>query len=155
RWSTPTTARRASSCTARRRAPPIAPASAGCTSRSRTPATRRSRSSSPKDERRAERGSRGLEASAASRLAEPSEARREGTTMRVLLVTAEEMRALDREVIDRRGVPGVALMETAGRGVAQVIAELVDASAARVAVFAGPGNNGGDGFVAARHLAGR
>jgi NAD(P)H-hydrate epimerase len=72
-----------------------------------------------------------------------------------LIVSAAQMRALDREVIDEVGVPGVVLMDAAGRGVAEVIASLVDAARAHVVVYAGSGNNGGDGFVAARHLANR
>lgn len=72
----------------------------------------------------------------------------------MLLVTAQEMRALDHQMIAEIGVPGVVLMESAGRGVADVIGRLKPALGA-VAVFAGRGNNGGDGFVTARHLAGR
>lgn len=73
----------------------------------------------------------------------------------MLVVTAEEMRRLDRETIEELGVPGVVLMETAGRGVVDVIARLVEVPGARVVVYAGPGNNGGDGFVVARHLRNR
>jgi NAD(P)H-hydrate epimerase len=72
-----------------------------------------------------------------------------------LVVTAAEMRALDRETIDTVGVPGVVLMESAGRGVVDVIARHYEVPRARVVVFCGPGNNGGDGFVVARHLANR
>ena len=72
-----------------------------------------------------------------------------------LLVTAAEMRALDGETIDAIGVPGVVLMESAGRGVVDVIASHYDVAHARVVAFCGPGNNGGDGFVVARHLANR
>jgi hydroxyethylthiazole kinase-like uncharacterized protein yjeF len=69
------------------------------------------------------------------------------------LVTADEMRAMDRETIDNRGVPGYDLMLRAGRGVAEVILEdFGDLEDARVVVLAGTGNNGGDGFVAARAL---
>jgi NAD(P)H-hydrate epimerase len=71
----------------------------------------------------------------------------------VLLVTAAEMRELDRHVIDQIGVPGVVLMDTAGRGVAELIASLVDLSRASVVIYAGTGNNGGDGFVVARLVA--
>jgi hydroxyethylthiazole kinase-like uncharacterized protein yjeF len=70
----------------------------------------------------------------------------------MLLVTAAEMRALDRETIDVLGVPGVVLMESAGRGVVDLIATTTELGKARVLAFCGPGNNGGDGFVIARHL---
>ncbi len=71
------------------------------------------------------------------------------------LVSSEEMRQLDRQVIEQIGVPGVVLMDAAGRGVADLIVRIVDVPRARVVVYAGAGNNGGDGFVAARHLANR
>ena len=66
------------------------------------------------------------------------------------VVTAIEMRALDRATIDEIGLPGAVLMETAGRAVAAAAAE--HAAGGHVAVVCGPGNNGGDGFVAARVL---
>ena len=69
------------------------------------------------------------------------------------VVTAEQMRHIDRVTIAERGVPGARLMERAGQAVADKIAEL--AEPCRVAVVAGKGNNAGDGFVVARHLAGR
>jgi len=71
------------------------------------------------------------------------------------VVTAAEMRELDRATIEEIGIPAFTLMETAGRAVADAaIAMLEDAGDARgpVAVVCGSGNNGGDGFVAARVL---
>ena len=68
------------------------------------------------------------------------------------LVTAAEMRALDRATIDA-GTPGERLMERAGAGVvAAMIARYGSLLGLRVLVLCGTGNNGGDGFVAARHL---
>src|SRR5689334_4841787 len=67
------------------------------------------------------------------------------------IVTAAEMRELDRVTIEELGVPGALLMEHAGKGVAEAAAALA-ARGARVAVVCGAGNNGGDGFVAARWL---
>ena len=70
------------------------------------------------------------------------------------VVTAAEMRELDRATIEEIGLPGVTLMETAGRGVAAAAARMVPAGG-RVAVVCGPGNNGGDGYVVARVLRGQ
>ena len=69
------------------------------------------------------------------------------------LLSTAEMALADRLAIEG-GVAGFALMESAGKAVAEAVAGLRP-SAGRVAVVAGPGNNGGDGFVAARHLAER
>ena len=68
------------------------------------------------------------------------------------LVTAAEMSAFERVVIDGFGVPALSLMESAGRAVA---AEVERMGASRVVVVAGTGNNGGDGLVAARTLLAR
>lgn len=67
------------------------------------------------------------------------------------IVTAEEMRAIDRATSGRFGVPSLTLMEHAGAAVADY-ALAHYASARRVVIFCGKGNNGGDGFVAARRL---
>lgn len=67
------------------------------------------------------------------------------------IVTAEEMRAIDRATSERFGVPSLALMENAGAAVADYVLSH-HAAAGRIVVFCGKGNNGGDGFVAARRL---
>jgi len=68
-------------------------------------------------------------------------------------LTREEVRQIDCCAIEMLGVPGVVLMENAGRQVANAAEEMLAGAAGRsVAVVAGAGNNGGDGFVAARHL---
>jgi hydroxyethylthiazole kinase-like uncharacterized protein yjeF len=69
------------------------------------------------------------------------------------LLTTAEMAEADRRTI-ALGVGGIALMENAGRAVADAVAAR-HPQGLRVAVVAGPGNNGGDGFVAARILAER
>jgi hydroxyethylthiazole kinase-like uncharacterized protein yjeF len=69
------------------------------------------------------------------------------------LVTAEEMRAMDRRTIETFGLPGRLLMENAGRGATQfMLRTFTGLSDKKVAVIAGRGNNGGDGFVIARCL---
>ena len=68
------------------------------------------------------------------------------------LVTAAQMRALEEQAA-AEGRPPETLMEDAGLGVAQEVwVALGAAPGCRVAVLVGPGNNGGDGLVAARHL---
>src|SRR4030042_1491092 len=70
------------------------------------------------------------------------------------VVTAREMREIDRIAIEERGMPGPVLMCLAGKAVADDITNMFP-GLKRVAVFSGTGNNGGDGFVAAYFLANR
>ena len=69
------------------------------------------------------------------------------------LLTAAEMRELDRRAIAEVGIPSLVLMENAGRSTYQVLRREFPELAGEVAVLAGRGNNGGDGFVVARCLA--
>ncbi len=73
------------------------------------------------------------------------------------LLSAAQARARDCHTIDTVGVPGIVLMEHAGRAVADVVSEVLagrDGDRA-VVVVCGGGNNGGDGYVCARHLLAR
>jgi NAD(P)H-hydrate epimerase len=66
------------------------------------------------------------------------------------LLSRAEVRELDRRAVEEYGVPGVVLMENAGRGAAEVLLWL--RVRGQVVICCGKGNNGGDGFVIARHL---
>lgn len=82
------------------------------------------------------------------------------------LATREIIREIDRISIEEYGIPGLILMENAGRAVSKVVFEEFPKLSSslktlplgryprsqRIAIFAGGGNNGGDGFVIARHL---
>jgi NAD(P)H-hydrate epimerase len=69
------------------------------------------------------------------------------------ILTASEMQRIDRLTTERYGVPSLTLMENAGRGVVDFLAERLDSAARqRIVVLCGKGNNGGDGFVVARLL---
>ncbi len=65
-------------------------------------------------------------------------------------LTTSQVREIDRRAIEEYGLPGIALMENAGRGCAELL--LARGVHGPVVVCCGPGNNGGDGFVIARHL---
>ncbi|MCF8044291.1 MAG: hypothetical protein K9J83_00420, partial [Desulfarculaceae bacterium] len=69
------------------------------------------------------------------------------------LVNAEQMQKMDKETIEDFGIPGIVLMESAGRGAFDIIMrEFPDIRSMEVCVLAGRGNNGGDAFVIARYL---
>jgi len=69
------------------------------------------------------------------------------------IADASTIRSIDRTAVEKYGISGLQLMENAGRGAADVILkELGGKVGASVAVFCGKGNNGGDGYVIARHL---
>ena len=69
------------------------------------------------------------------------------------VATAEQMRDFDRRAEQEFGVPSIVLMENAGRRVFEAVCGMLGSvRGKRVTVVAGAGNNGGDGFVAARHL---
>ena len=71
------------------------------------------------------------------------------------VLTAAEMREVDRLTSERYAIPSLQLMETAGRRVADACYHAMDRATTgptKIAVLCGKGNNGGDGFVAARHL---
>ncbi|MEC9488180.1 MAG: NAD(P)H-hydrate dehydratase [Halanaerobium sp.] len=70
------------------------------------------------------------------------------------VVTGEMMRELDRKAIEDTGIPGLILMEHAGYLSAELIYDyLQETGGISVTIITGKGNNGGDGLVAARHLA--
>jgi hydroxyethylthiazole kinase-like uncharacterized protein yjeF len=69
------------------------------------------------------------------------------------LVTSSQMRNIDKKTIEGIGIPGLQLMEKAGKGVALAAKEMLgEAKNKRVVIFCGRGNNGGDGFVVGRYL---
>ncbi len=69
------------------------------------------------------------------------------------VVTAEEMKTLDKAAIEDYGIAGMVLMENAGRQVVETIRQVLGEVRGKVIrIFIGKGNNGGDGLVIARHL---
>jgi len=67
-----------------------------------------------------------------------------------LAISRQLSRQLDRRAVEDYGIPSVVLMENAGRGVADALCNL--GISGPVVICCGRGNNGGDGFVVARHL---
>jgi len=76
--------------------------------------------------------------------------------MAPITLTRQQSRAVDAAAIHEYGIPGMVLMENAGRGVVELLLDwdrtLVGENAPAVAILCGKGNNAGDGFVIARHL---
>ncbi|MBI1338538.1 MAG: NAD(P)H-hydrate epimerase [Phycisphaera sp.] len=74
-------------------------------------------------------------------------------------LTRQQARMIDELAVNKLGIPGLLLMENAGRNTAHVVLEVLEdhlhliAADAQVCVVAGGGNNGGDGYAIARHLA--
>ena len=69
-------------------------------------------------------------------------------------LSREQARAHDRHCIEALGIPGLVLMENAARGCAELAVRMLPRGrAGRVCVACGPGQNGGDGYAIARHLA--
>lgn len=67
-----------------------------------------------------------------------------------MFLTRQQARDLDRRAMTELGIPGVVLMENAGRGMAELLLRL--GARGPVVIACGRGNNGGDGLVIARHL---
>lgn len=69
------------------------------------------------------------------------------------VMTRDEVRGFDARAINILGIPGAVLMENAGKNCAEMIlGRLKEPADAEVCIFCGTGNNGGDGYVIARHL---
>src|SRR5262245_26041087 len=68
-----------------------------------------------------------------------------------LIFSRQALRELDRRAVEEFHIPILVLMENAGRAVADAALRRMGKKG-RVLILAGPGNNGGDGLVAARHL---
>ena len=70
-----------------------------------------------------------------------------------IVLNASEMAAIDRTAIEEIKIPGIVLMENAGRGVVDEIENFLgEVAEKQILIFCGKGNNGGDGYVIARHL---
>ncbi len=76
--------------------------------------------------------------------------------MSIVALTRDQVRRVDEAAVQEFGMSGLVLMENAGRGCAELISEIIrlDTAGTRVSVtiLCGKGNNGGDGYVVARHL---
>lgn len=70
----------------------------------------------------------------------------------MLFVSSRKMKQIDSLATKKFGIPSLILMENAGRSVAEEAQKMLKCNSDFIAIFCGYGNNGGDGFVAARHL---
>jgi NAD(P)H-hydrate epimerase len=69
------------------------------------------------------------------------------------VVTSQQMREIDRKAIEENNLSGLILMENAGLRIFQSLKNIYpDLRLKKIIIFTGSGNNGGDGFVVARHL---
>lgn len=69
------------------------------------------------------------------------------------VVTSQQMREIDRKAIEENNLSGLTLMKNAGLGIFQSMKNIYpDLRSKKIIIFSGSGNNGGDGFVVARHL---
>lgn len=75
----------------------------------------------------------------------------------ILIYSREAARRIDADAIETYGIPGIVLMENAARGAAELACDMLAARdrPSRIVVACGTGNNGGDGWAAARHLCNR
>lgn len=70
----------------------------------------------------------------------------------IKILSGLQMKEVDRRATEELGIPGIILMENAGRAVCEQVLELIKSDDKSTLVVCGKGNNGGDGYVAARHL---
>ena len=76
-----------------------------------------------------------------------------GGLLGVEILTSQQMREIDRRAIASFGIPEIVLMENAGLQVLNCLQRVyADLPLRRILLLCGPGNNGGDAFVVARHL---
>jgi hydroxyethylthiazole kinase-like uncharacterized protein yjeF len=85
-------------------------------------------------------------------MATPSREPAPQEAMEVLVLTREAVREVDRRATADYGIPSVVLMENAALHLAEVVLDVCESDGPRVLILCGPGNNGGDGLAAARHL---
>lgn len=70
----------------------------------------------------------------------------------MIVLTREQVRAVDQIAIDKYKMPGIVLMENAARAASDVALEMLGGASRKVLILCGGGNNGGDGLAMARHL---